>query len=53
MIPASAEEEVEVKKLPMMPLRDVVVFPYIMTPFVVGRSVQTGYSRRNKDNVPA
>jgi Lon protease-like protein/ActR/RegA family two-component response regulator len=36
-VPASAEEEVEVKKLPVMPLRDLVVFPYMMTPFVVGR----------------
>jgi Lon protease-like protein len=36
-VAASAEEEVEVKKLPMMPIRDVVIFPYMMTPFVVGR----------------
>lgn len=25
------------KKLPMMPIRDVVMFPHMMTPFVVGR----------------
>ena len=25
------------RKLPMMPIRDVVIFPYMMTPFVVGR----------------
>ncbi len=36
-VPASAEEEVEVKKLPVMRIRDMVVFPYMMTPFVVGR----------------
>src|SRR6201996_6738855 len=24
-------------KLPMMPIRDMVIFPYMMTPFVVGR----------------
>jgi len=27
----------EVRKLPMMPIRDMVIFPYMMTPFVVGR----------------
>jgi len=27
----------ETRKLPMMPLRDMVIFPYMMTPFVVGR----------------
>src|SRR2546422_8632818 len=27
----------EVRKLPMMPIRDVVIFPHMMTPFVVGR----------------
>jgi ATP-dependent Lon protease len=25
------------RKLPMMPIRDMVIFPYMMTPFVVGR----------------
>ena len=25
------------QKLPMMPIRDMVIFPYMMTPFVVGR----------------
>ena len=30
-------EKFETKKLPMMPIRDVVIFPYMMTPFVVGR----------------
>ena len=24
-------------KLPMMPIRDMVIFPYMVTPFVVGR----------------
>ncbi len=27
----------EMRKLPMMPIRDMVIFPYMMTPFVVGR----------------
>jgi ATP-dependent Lon protease len=30
-------EKFETKKLPMMPIRDVVIFPHMMTPFVVGR----------------
>ena len=30
-------EKFETKKLPMMPIRDVVIFPSMMTPFVVGR----------------
>jgi len=31
------KEKYENRKLPMMPIRDVVIFPYMMTPFVVGR----------------
>jgi ATP-dependent Lon protease len=31
------KEKFESKKLPMMPIRDVVIFPFMMTPFVVGR----------------
>jgi ATP-dependent Lon protease len=31
------KEKFETKKLPMMPIRDVVIFPHMMTPFVVGR----------------
>src|SRR5262249_46543020 len=27
----------ETRRLPMMPIRDVVIFPHMMTPFVVGR----------------
>jgi ATP-dependent Lon protease len=34
---SSPKEKFESKKLPMMPIRDVVIFPYMMTPFVVGR----------------
>ncbi len=34
---SSAKEKFETKKLPMMPIRDVVIFPFMMTPFVVGR----------------
>jgi ATP-dependent Lon protease len=33
----ASKEKFENKKLPMMPIRDVVIFPYMMTPFVVGR----------------
>ena len=33
----SPKEKFESKKLPMMPIRDVVIFPHMMTPFVVGR----------------
>jgi len=31
------KEKFEARKLPMMPIRDVVIFPYMMTPFIVGR----------------
>lgn len=27
----------ETRKLPMMPIREMVIFPYMMTPFIVGR----------------
>ncbi|MGH9325268.1 MAG: endopeptidase La, partial [Terriglobia bacterium] len=30
-------EKGDTRTLPMMPIRDVVIFPYMMTPFVVGR----------------
>jgi len=30
-------EKGDTRQLPMMPLRDVVIFPYMMTPFIVGR----------------
>jgi ATP-dependent Lon protease len=33
----SGREKNETRVLPMMPIRDVVIFPYMMTPFVVGR----------------
>ena len=33
----SAREKNETRTLPMMPIRDVVIFPHMMTPFVVGR----------------
>src|ERR1700721_1719713 len=33
---SNPKEKFESKKLPMMPIRDVVIFPHIMTPFVVG-----------------
>jgi ATP-dependent Lon protease len=31
------KEKFDTRKLPMMPIRDVVIFPFMMTPFVVGR----------------
>jgi ATP-dependent Lon protease len=33
----TSKEKAETKRLPMMPIRDVVIFPYMMIPFVVGR----------------
>ena len=33
----TSKEKSETKRLPMMPIRDVVIFPFMMTPFVVGR----------------
>jgi ATP-dependent Lon protease len=33
----SGREKSETRLLPMMPIRDVVIFPHMMTPFVVGR----------------
>jgi ATP-dependent Lon protease len=33
----SGREKTDARPLPMMPIRDVVIFPYMMTPFVVGR----------------
>ncbi len=32
-----SQEKTESRKMPMLPIRDVVIFPYMMTPFVVGR----------------
>jgi len=33
----TSKEKPDTKRLPMMPVRDVVIFPHMMTPFVVGR----------------
>jgi ATP-dependent Lon protease len=33
----TSKEKSDTKRLPMMPIRDVVIFPYMMIPFVVGR----------------
>jgi ATP-dependent Lon protease len=33
----ASREKFNTRKLPMMPIRDVVIFPHMMTPFVVGR----------------
>src|SRR5712675_2909920 len=33
----TSKEKSDTKRLPMMPIRDVVIFPYMVTPFVVGR----------------
>jgi ATP-dependent Lon protease len=32
-----SREKGEVKRVPMMPVRDMVIFPQVMTPFIVGR----------------
>ena len=34
---SQSKESNELRKLPMMPIRDMVIFPFMMTPFVVGR----------------
>ena len=31
------EKNHEAKRVPMMPVRDMVIFPQMMTPFIVGR----------------
>src|ERR1017187_1404569 len=33
----TTKDKTDTKRLPMMPIRDMVIFPYMMTPFVVGR----------------
>src|SRR5499427_3738594 len=33
----TSRDKSEPRKLPMKPIRDMVIFPYMMTPFVVGR----------------
>src|SRR5713101_1535357 len=33
----TSKEKSDSRRLPMMPIRDVVIIPYMMTPFVVGR----------------
>jgi ATP-dependent Lon protease len=33
----TSKEKPDTRRLPMMPIRDVVIFPFMMTPFVVGR----------------
>src|ERR1700719_2470839 len=33
----TSKEKSDTRRLPMMPIRDVVIFPYMMTPFVVCR----------------
>src|ERR1700723_3837097 len=33
----ASRDKGDLRKLPMMPIRDMVIFPYMMTPFVVGR----------------
>jgi ATP-dependent Lon protease len=35
--PRETRDRGDLRKLPMMPIRDMVIFPYMMTPFVVGR----------------
>src|SRR5579884_1193070 len=33
----TSRDKSDTRRLPMMPIRDVVIFPFMMTPFVVGR----------------
>ncbi len=33
----SSKEKSDTRRLPMMPIREIVIFPHMMTPFVVGR----------------
>src|SRR5436189_220921 len=33
----ASKDKSDTRRLPMMPIRDVVIFPFMMTPFVVGR----------------
>src|SRR5271165_5145994 len=33
----TSKEKSDTRRLPMMPIRDVVIFPHMMTPFPVGR----------------
>ena len=33
----TSKEKSDTRRLPMMPVREVVIFPHMMTPFVVGR----------------
>src|SRR5512143_2727332 len=33
----TSKEKSDTRRLPMMPVRGVVIFPHMMTPFVVGR----------------
>ncbi|MBX9601159.1 MAG: endopeptidase La [Bryobacteraceae bacterium] len=33
----TSKEKSDTKRYPMMPVRDVVIFPHMMTPFIVGR----------------
>ncbi len=32
-----SKEKMELKRVPMMPVRDMVIFPHMMSPFIVGR----------------
>src|SRR6201987_4901493 len=33
----TSKEKSDTRRLPMMPIREVVIFPHMMTPFLVGR----------------
>jgi hypothetical protein len=53
--PVSAfKDNFDIKKLPMIPIRDVVIFPYMMKPFVLGRessvhALEEGAGRGQED----
>ena len=51
----STKEKYEQTKLSMVPIRDVVIFPFMMVPFVIGResSVQALESALRGDKRPS
>ena len=48
---AATRDKNEPRKQPVMPIRDMVIFPYMMTPFVVGRESSVRDLEITKDMV--
>jgi hypothetical protein len=42
-----SREKTESKRVPMMPVRDLVIFPQMMNPFIVGRERSPGHRQKN------